>query len=337
MPIRPLLLASVLTVLAAGVGNACLPPLPFQPNDLISNQTWYSENRRYCVVERWYEKVEDFKTARAGTALGLDLPEPPAPVARKELKFVLYESETRKRLAEYSLPFTDRWLTTVSDSGRYVVFEEIPGGGPCAPAYPTAEATLVTIVRSDGTTVGHVKLGDVLTEDDIASEARFGAPSIRSESDTHEVLVLDIEGHERRVELETAKLRDPKADILPKPVVSADAAARRRDFDDRDPFEERSAVHLTSEEVLARALDKPLPAFPDMARGARAEDTVWVQVVVSESGDVVALRSTPSFDGLKEAAIKSLHEWRFRPLSVHGHNVPFTGEVAIHFAHKAAP
>jgi len=137
---------------------------------------------------------------------------------------------------EFSIPTADTGVLLVSDSGYIVVVR--PLNGLCGVGTVDPSQAFVTIVRSDGTSVGRLTAADILTKHDIdLSGGHFGGP-------------------------------------------------------------------------------------------------VWVEVINSEYGEVVAVRATRGPFGLSAGAVAAVRQWRFRPLQVDGKRVKYNGEVAIHFEHE---
>jgi TonB family protein len=82
---------------------------------------------------------------------------------------------------------------------------------------------------------------------------------------------------------------------------------------------------------VARATERPLPEFPILAIKVRIRGKVWVEVVVSESGDVICARATQFPFGLREAALESARRWKFTPYEIGGRLVNVTSEIVFHF------
>lgn len=308
-------------------------------DEMVTNEPVFSSNGRYLVIEREIEQLKDFESARADTIFNFDSPaqfddsDQPAKEPRKTMTFAVYEAMTRRRLSEFVIPAADTGTVFVSDSGRYIVIVH-PLDGFCHYADVDPAGTFVTIFRSDGTVVGRLTAADVLTMNDISHfKSEFAGVTSRLDGEEYELLVLTIAGYERRIDLASAKLLDEKLNVIAQPVVFIDAAARERPYPS-DAFDDTSSVHLSPREFLALARDTPLPPYPEIARKVHIAGTVWVEVIVSEYGDVIAARATNLPFGPTKAALDAVRQWRFRPLQVHGRRVKYNGEVAFHFEHR---
>lgn len=71
--------------------------------------------------------------------------------------------------------------------------------------------------------------------------------------------------------------------------------------------------------------------IPPVAIKARIRGTVQVEVLVSESGDVLCGRHSALPFGIDKAAIEAARQWKFRPFVIGGRAVKVTGELLFHF------
>jgi TonB family protein len=96
---------------------------------------------------------------------------------------------------------------------------------------------------------------------------------------------------------------------------------------------------LVSGGVLnVKAVSKPQPAYPPVAKAARARGMVTVQVVVDEAGRVVSARAVGGHPLLQQSAVKAARQARFTPTLLSGRPVKVTGVITYNFgAAGAAP
>ena len=80
-----------------------------------------------------------------------------------------------------------------------------------------------------------------------------------------------------------------------------------------------------------KAISLPRPAYPAIARAARASGTVTVQVMVDESGRVVSARAVGGHPLLQQAAVQAAHGARFAPTQLSGQPVKVTGVITYNF------
>jgi TonB family protein len=76
------------------------------------------------------------------------------------------------------------------------------------------------------------------------------------------------------------------------------------------------------------------PAYPAIARAARASGTVVVQVVVNEEGRVISARAVTGHPLLQQSAVDAVRQWRFSPVHLSGQPVKFSGTVNVNFVWK---
>lgn len=80
-----------------------------------------------------------------------------------------------------------------------------------------------------------------------------------------------------------------------------------------------------------KAISLPKPAYPPVARAARASGTVTVQVTVDESGRVVSARAVSGHPLLQQAAVQAANGARFAPTLLSGQAVKVTGVITYNF------
>jgi protein TonB len=90
-------------------------------------------------------------------------------------------------------------------------------------------------------------------------------------------------------------------------------------------------VRLTSVLTQGRVLRKAQPSYPPIAKAARIQGQVQVQISISETGavtDVVLLSGHPL---LREAALQSAKQWVFIPTELNGQRVRAIGLLTFNF------
>jgi TonB family protein len=240
----------------------------------------------------------------------------------------------------------------VSNRGDYVItFDNWHGVG--------YGDDVVVIYRSNGSLVKRFGLEDVLTEGDIetlphsVSSIWWGGEHYIDEANGHLVLKVVSNGkspwddgakfHELRIELATARPREPKRDLFPQlrvvSSVEAGVAPERSNTSPSKPtcssleesFDSPEVVRIQSERLYGKAKERPLPPYPPLAKAARVESTIVVEVLVSKAGDVICARSLSGHALLKGAALGAVLKWKFEPIEVAGNPVKAVGTVALNF------
>ncbi len=80
-----------------------------------------------------------------------------------------------------------------------------------------------------------------------------------------------------------------------------------------------------------KVISKPQPAYPPIAKAARAHGTVQVYLIVDEEGKVVAAQAVGGHPLLQLAAVKAAREARFTPTLMNGKPVKVTGMITYNF------
>ena len=80
-----------------------------------------------------------------------------------------------------------------------------------------------------------------------------------------------------------------------------------------------------------KAISLPQPAYPPMAKAARASGTVNVQVLVDETGKVVSATAVSGHPLLRQAAVQAAYGARFTPTLLSGQPVKVQGIITYNF------
>jgi TonB family protein len=80
-----------------------------------------------------------------------------------------------------------------------------------------------------------------------------------------------------------------------------------------------------------KAISRPQPAYPAIARAARASGKVTVQVTIDESGKVVSARAVSGHPLLQQSAVQAAYGARFSPTLLSGQPVKVTGVITYNF------
>jgi TonB family protein len=80
-----------------------------------------------------------------------------------------------------------------------------------------------------------------------------------------------------------------------------------------------------------KVIDKPLPAYPPVAKAARASGTVRIQIVVDETGRVIAAQTLSGHPLLQAASVKAARKTLFTPTLLNGKPVKVAGVITFDF------
>lgn len=97
------------------------------------------------------------------------------------------------------------------------------------------------------------------------------------------------------------------------------------------PRPQAGPVRLPSTLISSKAIDKPAPPYPPLARAARTQGTVAVQIVIDEQGRVVSAKATSGPPLLMQAAVQAAYRARFTPTVLGGQPVKVTGSITYNF------
>ena len=81
----------------------------------------------------------------------------------------------------------------------------------------------------------------------------------------------------------------------------------------------------------ARAVSRPQPAYPAIARAARVSGTVAVEVVVDESGEVIWAEALSGHPLLMQAAVAAARQAEIAPVKLKGQPVKVSGLITYNF------
>jgi protein TonB len=83
--------------------------------------------------------------------------------------------------------------------------------------------------------------------------------------------------------------------------------------------------------INGRALTKPAPPYPPLARKSRISGTVTVQILLDESGRVISAHATSGHPLLQTAAVQAAYQARFSPTLLSGQPVKASGWITYNF------
>jgi TonB family protein len=80
-----------------------------------------------------------------------------------------------------------------------------------------------------------------------------------------------------------------------------------------------------------KAIGKPQPVYPPIAKAARAQGVVTVQIIVDEEGYVIAANAVSGHPLLQYAAVLAARQARFTPTLLEGQPVKVSGVITYNF------
>jgi len=97
------------------------------------------------------------------------------------------------------------------------------------------------------------------------------------------------------------------------------------------PKPDQQVVRLTSMITQGRALRKIEPSYPAIARQARVQGSVQVQIGISEAGEVTDVTLLSGHPLLRDAALRAAKQWLFIPTELNGRPVRAIGVITFNF------
>ncbi|HEX8352214.1 MAG TPA: cytochrome c oxidase assembly factor Coa1 family protein [Pyrinomonadaceae bacterium] len=149
---------------------------------------------------------------------------------------------------------------------------------------------------------------------------------------TYEKLDLQAEGEE------AVSLLDRGAEQVPPgaPVdVEEDADDAAAETEEGEPAETPSPSDgrtISGGVLNAKALSRPEPSYPALAKAARASGVVTVRVTVDETGRVASAEAVSGHPLLRDAAVQAARATRFSPTLLSGRPVKVSGVLTFNFA-----
>ena len=91
-------------------------------------------------------------------------------------------------------------------------------------------------------------------------------------------------------------------------------------------------LQVPPENVQPLLIRRVAPAYPPLARQARIQGTVVLQIVINKSGEVSDLKLYSGHPMLAPAAIEAVKQWRYRPYEQDGQPVEIQTTVQVNFS-----
>ena len=91
-------------------------------------------------------------------------------------------------------------------------------------------------------------------------------------------------------------------------------------------------VSLPAEIAQSLLVTKIVPAYPPLARQARVQGEVVLDVDISKDGTIESLRTQAGHPMLIPAAIDAVKHWRYKPYVLNGEPVPVQTQVTVNFS-----
>ena len=97
------------------------------------------------------------------------------------------------------------------------------------------------------------------------------------------------------------------------------------------PQKPTGPITLPSYVLSGKAVSKPAPPYPIIAKQAHIQGPVAVQIVIDEQGRVISAKATSGHPLLQGAAVQAAYQARFTPTTLNGQAVKVTGSITYNF------
>lgn len=97
------------------------------------------------------------------------------------------------------------------------------------------------------------------------------------------------------------------------------------------PKQNTQPISLPASVITGKAIEKPAPPYPPLARQMGIHGMVPVQIVVDEAGRVISAKATGGHALLQRAAAQAAYGARFEPTRIGGQPVKVTGVITYNF------
>jgi protein TonB len=94
---------------------------------------------------------------------------------------------------------------------------------------------------------------------------------------------------------------------------------------------EGETVSVSTESAQNNLIESPGPVYPPLAKQARIQDRVKLQVVISKTGTITSVKLVSGHPFLAPSAIEAVKQWHYRPFIREGRPVAVTTEVEVPF------
>jgi protein TonB len=82
----------------------------------------------------------------------------------------------------------------------------------------------------------------------------------------------------------------------------------------------------------AKAISRPMPDYPSLARLARVQGTVRLEAVIAADGRIQNLKVLAGHPLLVKAALEAVARWRYQPTLLNGEPVEVVTEIDVNFS-----
>ena len=208
-----------------------------------------------------------------------------------------------------------------------------------AQAHPTAIEQLGEPIKDGWLVSGSVKYdasgGNANLAIPVSGPKKSGTLHVRAVSPggdwMYERLDLTVAGGETISLLDRNVVQPPPGAPVDVEEDADDAAAEDEEGEAAPSPSPSDGKTISGGVLNGKAISKPQPPYPALAKAARASGTVTVQVTVDETGRVVSASAVSGHPLLHAAAVAAAKQARFTPTLLSGEPVKVSGVLTYNF------
>lgn len=97
------------------------------------------------------------------------------------------------------------------------------------------------------------------------------------------------------------------------------------------PPEKKEPIRVGGNVQSSKLIRRVEPDYPELAKRARVQGMVLLQVTVDEQGSVAEVKVVRGHPLLNQAAIDAVTQWKYSPTLLNGEPVPVIATVTVNF------
>lgn len=138
---------------------------------------------------------------------------------------------------------------------------------------------------------------------------------------------------EENVPIEEKPKEEP-AKVPPTAIQTPSESEVKKKPNEEPQIKEGDLVEVSPDVVMPVAIKKVLPKYPPIAKKIKVEGLVILQALISEKGDVLAVKVLRGPELLSDAAKEAVLQWKFTPANKNGIKVKIWQTIPIPFKLK---
>jgi len=97
------------------------------------------------------------------------------------------------------------------------------------------------------------------------------------------------------------------------------------------PPKKKEPIRVGGNVQSSKLITRVEPKYPELAKRARIQGIVLLQVTVGETGDVTEIKVIRGHPLLNDGAVSAVRQWKYSPTLLNGEPVPVIATVTVNF------